>query len=243
MKAKKTFILIAVTAIIALIPIISSSVAQAEDSEVCNNPLARVESGQSDLNNYGDVLCSGDEVLNPVDMQLYCFSSETSIIMTGRSFTMDVALCSQETAAGVSTAGICNVATSEQRVCSVPKGPEGSQFRLLSPDHTSGNRPSIAWEAVSDAASYSVHVVGPDIHWQQTVASSILTLDYPQAEPPLTVGSAYEIIVNSNSDDDSISASAYRVISIDSTASETSTHTYSVAMTQRERMRPSSKDD
>lgn len=55
------------------------------------------------------------------------------------------------------------------------------------------DRPPLSWASVQGATKYSVAVRGPGEQWQTTVEGT--SLPYPQAQPGMSYGSAYEVTV------------------------------------------------
>ena len=97
-------------------------------------------------------------------------------------------------------------------LCLIPKGPE-EQFQVIAPNAISSNpRPTISWERIADAESYTVSIIGPDMSWQTNVEAEHIELTYPEAEPPLAAGSAYEILIIANRPQEPMVAS--RVVNI-----------------------------
>ena len=65
---------------------------------------------------------------------------------------------------------------------------------------------------MADAESYTVNVVGPDMSWQINIGAEHTELTYPEAQPSLAAGNAYEVIVVANRPQEPIIAS--RVVNI-----------------------------
>ena len=104
-------------------------------------------------------------------------------------------------------------------LCFNPKTPGQAQFQVLEPDVVSGPRPDIVWEAVPGAQSYTVHVTGSDIEWQRGTETATTSLAYPTDESPLTIGSAYELIVTAVVDGE-VTASATTVVNVRETTAQ-----------------------
>ena len=192
-------------------------VASAQESPRSCIPVGRVEAGTSD--NYrqrGAIVCSGSQILNPVNIELWCFASRSSVRLNGDTLTADSA-CSDQISESDST--VCSGEGVNPSLCFRPKTPVTRQFQILQPDVISGPTPLIEWELVPQAQSYTVYIVGPDVEWQQTTASDQTSLNYPATESPLTIGTAYEIVITANQDDQ-ITASASTVVNIRDTVSQ-----------------------
>ena len=83
-------------------------------------------------------------------------------------------------------------------LCLIPKGPE-EQFQVIAPNAISSNpRPTISWERIADAESYTVSVIGPDMSWQTSVQAEHTELIYPEEERSLAANNAYEVLVVAN---------------------------------------------
>ncbi|MBE9062252.1 hypothetical protein [cf. Phormidesmis sp. LEGE 11477] len=132
-----------------------------------------------------------------------------------RTLTIDSDTCDQPTIGGNSS--ICHREGILRFLCFNPKTPEQSQFQVLEPDVVSGPRPDIEWEAVPEAQSYTIYVVGSDIEWQRATETATTSLAYPADESPLTIGTAYEIIITAVVDEQ-ITASASTVVNVRDTA-------------------------
>jgi hypothetical protein len=164
------------------------------------NPIGRITEGTSANFAQGQVVCAGDVISEPTDVVFLCFSNATLIPITGADVVIAQETCSERVAASIPPVRACDRNGISRLLCLIPKGPE-EQFQLLEPDVVSSNpRPTISWEAVSGADAYVVKIIGPDIDWQMTVNAQNTELVYPQTQPSLTAGNAYEVLVIANRD-------------------------------------------
>lgn len=204
-------ILAAVAALSALlIPEGSRSVmAQDRESNTCH-PIGRIAQGSSENFRRGQVICEGDVIRTPRDVEFLCFPGELVVPLSGTTIEVNSSLCANATVPP--TARRCNRTGIAGLLCRIPKGPD-EQFQLIEPDAVSANpRPLIAWEEVSEAESYTVQVLGPGVAWERTVEANVTVLLYPDEEASMIEGNAYEVIVVANRARESITAS--RVVNI-----------------------------
>ncbi len=66
-------------------------------------------------------------------------------------------------------------------------------------------RPFLSWAAVVGATNYSVEVRGPGVHWQKLIEGT--TLPYPQEQPAMAYGSAYQVAIIAYQNNSPLSAS------------------------------------
>ena len=186
--------------------------ASAQNLPICD-PIGRIADGSSQNYSRGQVICSGAEIQAPDEIQFLCFLNGAVVPLTGESVTVTADTCSAEnTAATAPAVRTCDRTGFGRILCFIPKGPE-EQFQVITPDAISSTpRPTISWERVADAESYTVNVVGPDMSWQTSVGSEHTELTYPEAQPSLAAGNAYEVLVVANRSQDPIIAS--RVVNI-----------------------------
>lgn len=182
--------------------------------------IGRLQSGASD--NYGenDIVCSGAEIINPVAVEFLCFQNRR-IVPVSETTTINSLFCSRDTAEESSSESTqCDITAIIQRwLCAISKGPEGtSQFTVLQPDVISGPRPQIAWEEIEGADTYTVYVAGPDVRWQHSISAEATELAYPETEPSLSIGLAYEVLVTASSDVEQIATSIPKTINVSNTA-------------------------
>ncbi|MEM9006182.1 MAG: hypothetical protein AAGE59_21970 [Cyanobacteria bacterium P01_F01_bin.86] len=185
------------------------------------DPIGRIAEGSSQNYQQGQVVCSGSEIIEPASVQFLCFTNATFIPLTGDRVEVTAETCSSESVSTHPEIRTCNRTGLSRLWCFIPKGPE-EQFQVLQPEVSSTPQPTIAWEAVPDIASYTVHLLGADVTWERTVASTTTELTYPTDEAPLQLGFAYEVIITANDDSDEIAAAASRVINISRTAQTSS---------------------
>lgn len=210
-RAKVLLVPFLTTLLVISVPGIRSS-----QASCVANPVARIQSGNSDNYETNAVICSGVEIVNPQDVVLHCYLSQTEVRLPDRSTIVDRNTCAQGVVTQRSEASTCDPSSPGDRVCSNPKGPEtASQFQILEPDETSGERPSISWESVSNAQSYTVYVAGPGANWRRTVNAETTALTYPDDEPSLTVGTAYEITIAAYVSDQQARLLARNIVNVD----------------------------
>jgi hypothetical protein len=162
------------------------------------DPIGRITEGTSENFNRGQVVCAGDVISEPNEVVFLCFTNAALIPISGRDVVISQETCSQSVAENTAPVRACDRTGISRLLCLVPKGPE-EQFQLLEPDVISSNpRPTISWEAVSGADAYAVKVMGPDIDWEVQVNAQDTELPYPAAQPSLTAGNAYEVLVVAN---------------------------------------------
>jgi hypothetical protein len=192
-------VFLAIVSPIGLIPLASSSTPLSKQAPC--DPIGRMIEGTSANFNRGQVVCAGDLISSPNEVVFLCFSHAALIPLSGRSVLINQEACSQRVAANTAPpARACDRTGISRLLCLVPKGPE-EQFQLLEPDVISSNpRPTISWEAVSGADAYAVKVIGPDIDWEVQVNAQDSELPYPAAQPSLTAGNAYEVLVVADRD-------------------------------------------
>ena len=186
--------------------------ASAQSLPICD-PIGRIADGSSQNYRRGQVICSGAEIQAPDEVQFLCFLNGAVVPLTGESIIVTAATCSAEnTAVTAPAVRTCDRTGFGRILCFIPKGPE-EQFQVVTPDTISSNpRPTISWERVADAESYTVNVVGPDMSWQINIGAEHTELTYPEAQPSLAAGNAYEVLVVANRSQDPIIAS--RVVNI-----------------------------
>jgi len=185
--------------------------ASAQNLPTCD-PIGRIANGSSQNYRRGHVVCSGSEIREPDDVQFLCFLNGIVVPLTGQSVTVTANTCSVENTAATPTTSTCDRTGLGRVLCLIPKGPE-EQFQVITPNAISSNlRPTISWERVADAESYTVSVIGPDMSWQINVWAERTELIYPEAQPSLAVDNAYEVLVVANRSQEPIIAS--RVINI-----------------------------
>ena len=184
----------------------------AQNLPACD-PIGRIADGSSQNYRRGQVVCSGSEIQEPDDVQFLCFLNGAVEPLTGESGIVTAANCSVEnTAATAPAVRTCERTGFGRILCFIPKGPD-EQFQVIEPDAFSSNpRPTISWERVADAESYLISVIGPDMSWQTSVGAEHTELTYPEAQPSLSAGSAYEVLVIANRSQEPMIAS--RVINI-----------------------------
>ena len=174
------------------------------------DPIGRITHGSSANFRRGQVICSGNTISEPNNVQFLCFSNAALIPITGRSVVINESICNGDEAVATSPFRQCSRRGIISRLlCIVPKGPQDQleQFQLIEPDAVSSNpRPTISWEAAAGTEFYTVSVSGADVDWQRTV-NNATEIAYPPEEPSLTAGNAYEVIVVANSSTASLTAS------------------------------------
>lgn len=186
--------------------------ASAQSLPACD-PIGRIADGSSQNYRRGQVICSGTEIQAPDEVQFLCFLNGIVVPLSGESVTVTTETCSFErTAITAPAVRTCDRTGLGRILCFIPKGPE-EQFQVIMPDTFSSNpRPTISWERVADAESYTVNVVGPNMSWQISVGAEHTELTYPESQPSLAVGSAYEVLVVANRSQEPLLAS--KVINI-----------------------------
>ena len=184
------------------------AIAQDRESNTCH-PIGRITQGETSNFRRGQVVCEGDVIQDPIDVEFLCFPGEI-ISLHGNTVMVDSALCANATVP--QTVRHCDQTGISRLLCLIPKGPE-EQFQLIEPDAVSANpRPLISWEEVPEAESYTVQVLGLGVAWQRTVEANVTVLSYPEEEASMIEGNAYEVIVVANRAQDSTTAS--RVVNI-----------------------------
>ena len=185
--------------------------ASAQSLSDCD-PIGRIINGSSQNYRRGQVICSGAEVQEPDEVQFLCFLNGIVVPLTESSITVTADTCSVESTAVNPTTSTCDRTGLGRVLCFIPKGPE-EQFQVIAPNAVSSNpRPTISWERVTDAESYTVSVVGPDTNWQTSVGAEHTELTYPEEERSLAANNAYEVLVVANRSQEPLVAS--RVVNI-----------------------------
>lgn len=184
----------------------------AQSLPVCD-PIGRIADGSSQNYSRGQVICSGAEIQAPDEVQFLCFLNGAVVPLTGESVIVTAATCSAEnTAVTAPAVRTCDRTGFGRILCFIPKGPE-EQFQVVTPDTISSNpRPTISWERVADVEYYTVSVIGPNMSWQTDVGAERTELSYPEEQPSLAAGNAYEVLVVANRLQEPIIAS--RVVNI-----------------------------
>ena len=193
--------------------------ASAQSLPACD-PIGRITTGSSQNYRRGQVVCSGEEIREPNEVQFLCFLNRVVVPLTGQSVTVTPDTCSVESTAVVEPASYstCDRTGLGRILCFIPKGPN-EQFQVITPDAISSNpRPTISWESIADAESYTVSVVGPDVSWQTSVGAERTELIYPEEERSLAANNAYEVLVVANRLQEPLIAS--RVVNIRAEGSE-----------------------
>jgi len=190
----------------------------AQTLPVCD-PIGRIIDGSSQNYRRGQVICSGAEVQEPDEVQFLCFLNGVVVPLTGQSVTVTTDTCSVESTAVLEpTYRTCDRTGLGRVLCLIPKGPE-EQFQVITPNAVSSNpRPTISWERIADAESYTVSVIGPDMSWQTSVQTEHTELIYPEEERSLAANNAYEVLVVANRLQEPLIAS--RVVNIRAEGSE-----------------------
>ena len=185
--------------------------ASAQSLPACD-PIGRIADGSSQNYRRGQVVCSGSEIHEPSNVQFLCFLNSAMVPLTGRSVTVTADTCSVESTAVAPTVNTCNRTGLGRVLCFIPKGPE-EQFQVITPNSISSNpRPTISWERVADAESYTVSIIGSDMSWQMNVGVERTELTYPAEERSLAADNAYEVLVVANRSQEPLIAS--RVVNI-----------------------------
>lgn len=185
--------------------------ASAQSLPTCD-PIGRIADGSSQNYRRGQVICNGSEIREPNDVQFLCFLSGITVPLTGQSITVTADTCVVESTTATPTVNNCHRTGLGRLMCLIPKGPE-EQFQVITPNEISNNsRPTISWERVADAESYTVSVIGPDINWQINVEAENTELIYPEEERSLATDNAYEILIIANRSQEPLIAS--RVVNI-----------------------------
>lgn len=185
--------------------------ASAQSLPACD-PIGRITNGSSQNYRRGQVVCSGAEIQAPDEVQFLCFLNGVVVPLTGQSVTVTADTCNVESTAAMPTTRTCNRTGLGRVLCLIPKGPD-EQFQVLAPNAVSSNpRPTISWERVADAESYTVSVIGSDMSWQTSVEAEHTELIYPEEERSLTADNAYEVLVVANRSQEPLIAS--RVVNI-----------------------------
>lgn len=174
--------------------VVQSQLAQLESQDICN-PIGHISSGESDNFRVRQTVCVGDVILNPRRAEFLCMSNAVVVPLEGNRVIVSRSLCSTRRAVALRE---CDHSTwLGRQLCDIPKGAV-EQFLVLEPDVvSSNNRPTISWEAVAEATSYSVYLQGSDIEWQREVSANDTQLAYPTNESSLSENS-YEILVVAN---------------------------------------------
>lgn len=176
------------------------------------DPIGRISDGSSQNYRRGQVVCSGSEIREPSNVQFLCFLNGIVVPLTGESITVTADTCRVERTSGIPTTATCDRTGLGSVLCLISKGPE-EQFQVITPNAISSNpRPTISWESVEDAESYTVNVIGPDMSWQTSVGAEQTELIYPEEERALAADNAYEVLVVANRSQEPLIAS--KVINI-----------------------------
>ncbi|MGB3291861.1 MAG: hypothetical protein WBB01_02585 [Phormidesmis sp.] len=184
----------------------------ADVSRHCN-PIGAISRGSSDNFRRRETVCEGQVVRQPREVQFLCFSTGAMISLSGEDVPISESTCENATVSNPRVRP-CPGLNIFGRLCLNPRGPE-DQFQLIEPEAVSENpRPAISWEAVAEAESYTVQVTGPYISWERTVDGESTELSYPEDEPSMVEGNAYEVIVLASRPDTVVTAS--KVVNIQS---------------------------
>lgn len=201
--------------ILALTPVIIES----DTKQICD-PIGRIAQGSSRNFRRAQIVCSGNTITNPQGMQFLCLANGALVhLVDGQNVLISEATCRQNLATESPRVRQCSRRGISRLLCIIAKAPE-EQFQLIEPEAVSQNpRPAISWEEVSEAESYVVQVIGPNIAWQRTTPANITEMVYPVDEPSLNEGNAYEVIVVANLPEASFTASKVVNITDDETIS------------------------
>lgn len=152
----------------------------------------------------GSLLCRGDRLNLPSGkkVQVLCYFNRQVLSLSSGIVSAPGRCVPKEL--GVK---VCSGA--DRSTCSKPKGITATA-ELPTLHSPYGNaliedRPPFSWAGVRGATQYSVAVRGPGVQWQTTVKGT--SLPYPQAQPGMNYGSAYEVMVIAYQQDSPMGAS------------------------------------
>ena len=189
----------------------------AQSSSRFCDPIGRIIDGTSQSLDSGQLACLGDRIINPVDVQLLCFSNNT-VIHIEDNRTIDSHLCNNP-APVTNTISGCAESLFGRLFCRVPKGPEDEvHFAIIEPQSNSENlRPGFEWEPMPRAESYTIGISGPGLSWSYDVSAEVTQFQYPENEESLIAGNAYTVVVVAHqSSDEAFVAS--KIVNVSSTS-------------------------
>lgn len=153
----------------------------------------------------GNTLCQGDRVntLPGGKVSVFCIANGRTLKLSGLSLDF-TRMCT--TGESRIQQRFCNVQNTIN--CPKTKGPgEENRPVLISPYSRIllDRRPTLTWNTVEGAISYTVGVSGEDVNW--VVESPSATLPYPTARPAMSPGNTYRITIFANKGGSSVSYS------------------------------------
>ena len=184
-----------------------------EEPPQCLDLLGRVQAEGGGYRG-GELFCSGEQINPNSAVEFLCFSNG-SIISIAEPTVLSASVCEDD--GNRSNQRTCDRRGFGRFGCFITKTPEENDFQVLRPDLISGPRPDIEWEAVPEAQSYRVQIAQTDVIWSRTVANDTTVLLYPQDEPSLLTGEAYDVTITANVDG-RIAALASKPINVNQTA-------------------------
>ena len=177
----------------------------AQPTTKCNPVGLVVLSGDRQVSP-GTILCQGDKlnILPGREVQVFCVKLRRKIKLSGISANV----CSEE------QDDIDKRNYSPGNLSNYPKtkGPgEANKPILINPYSRVliDDRPTLKWNPVIDATSYTVYLSSKNVDWAEKVEST--KLPYPINQPGLQYGNTYKIVVVANRGDSSINDSVAAV--------------------------------
>lgn len=154
----------------------------------------------------GSILCQGEKlnILPGREVQVFCVNLRRNIKLSGISTNV----CSEE------QDDIDKRNYSPGNLSNYPKtkGPGEANKPVLTNPYSRvliDDRPTLKWNPVIDATSYTVYLSGKNVDWAEKVEST--KLPYPINQPGLQYGNTYKIVVVANRGDSSINDSVAAV--------------------------------
>ncbi len=154
-------------------------------------PIAQLVSMQSPNQSRSRIICEEDQLKVNADalIKVVCLSDNSAHEINGQAVSVN-SVC-QKSAESV----IC--VRNAQGQCYRGRSPVlVNRPSLISPalPITSNLRPRFQWQAVPGATAYTIQLAGNGgIFWQLTTSET--NIEYPQDQPPLIIGHAYNILV------------------------------------------------
>lgn len=175
----------------------------AQPKTKCNPVGLVVVSGDRQVSP-GSILCEGDKlnILPGREVKVSCFNPE-------RKFSGTSAIVCSE---GQDEIGERNCFPGNKSNCHKQKGAGEANKPVLTNPYSRvliDDRPTLKWNPVIDATSYTVYLSGKNVDWAEKVEST--KLPYPINQPGLQYGNTYKIVVVANRGDSSINDSVAAV--------------------------------
>ncbi len=185
--------------------LISIQKVTAQPKTKCNPVGLVVLSGDRQVSP-GSILCQGDKfnILPGREVGVFCVNLRRNVKLSGTSANV----CSE----GQDKIDERNCSPGNESNCHKQKGAgEANKPVLINPYSRVliDDRPTLKWNPVIDATSYTVYLSGKNVDWSEKVEST--KLPYPLNQPGLEYGNTYKIVIVANKGDSSINDSVAAV--------------------------------